>query len=83
MKTVYDEKRGRYIPAAAAMFGAGKDLYLRRKRVICDECGADFSLVDSDSAEYCQDCYDRFGLENEHSDEGHSGAFEDCATCNR
>ena len=36
---------------------------------------------DNEHVGLCADCYDDAGQENLHSDEGHEGAYADCAIC--
>jgi hypothetical protein len=38
--------------------------------------------VQSYGADVCPFCYEEGGLENQHSDEGHGGNFEECPICN-
>lgn len=64
MKTVFDARRGKRIPACIARFSAGRDAYLRESIVKCDDCGQSYALKDSDSADFCQECFDQAGEEN-------------------
>lgn len=46
-----------------------------KKNTRAVQCGSAASIL------LCQDCYDRAGMENEHSDDGHEGEFENCPIC--
>lgn len=61
---VRDPKRNTLIPREVASIGAGPDAYLRDLSVLCDECGRQYKLRDSDSPALCQTCYDIAGEEN-------------------
>ena len=67
-KTVFDIERRISIPAGIAQHAAGPDAYLRDAIIRCDDCGAPYALKDSDSAEFCQDCFDQAGEENARAD---------------
>ena len=59
---------GGFIPLDLCRLGAGRDAGLRDIVVPCLDCKTEFRLGDGDSAEYCQDCYDKAGDENAVSD---------------
>ena len=52
------------VPVEIAALAAGEDAWMRQIPVECAECLCEFKLCDSDSAEYCQGCFDKAGEEN-------------------
>lgn len=52
------------VPVEIAALAAGKDAWMRQIPVECAECLCEFKLCDSDSAEYCQECFDKACEEN-------------------
>jgi hypothetical protein len=54
---------GSVIPLEIMALAAGKDAWMRDIQRKC-ECGKTYAIGHADSAEWCQECFDKAGEEN-------------------
>lgn len=69
------------VPLGIAAAAAGSDAWMRDLTFKCQDCHTLTMAGGSDGTELCPNCYERSGLENEHSDNGHATPVQNCPTC--